>query len=78
LAAPGYVSIGFRAQLRKLRTSAGDQFRRRCPPNPALSANTCRHGQSPSHLYRSYPKLGIAGRHLRGLIDQPAESTASD
>ena len=24
-----------------------------------------------SHLYRSYPKLGIAGRHqLRGLIDQ--------
>ncbi len=27
-----------------------------------------------SHLYRSYPKLGIAGRHqLRNLIDQPAE-----
>ena len=26
-----------------------------------------------SHLYRSYPKLGIAGRHqLRGLIDQAA------
>jgi DNA-binding CsgD family transcriptional regulator len=26
-----------------------------------------------SHLYRSYPKLGVAGRHqLRGLVDQPA------
>jgi DNA-binding CsgD family transcriptional regulator len=26
-----------------------------------------------SHLYRSYPKLGIAGRHqLRDLIDQPS------
>ena len=26
-----------------------------------------------SHLYRSYPKLGIAGRHqLRDLVDQAA------
>ena len=31
-----------------------------------------------SHLYRSYPKLGIAGRHqLRDLIDQPATARAS-
>jgi DNA-binding CsgD family transcriptional regulator len=31
-----------------------------------------------SHLYRSYPKLGIAGRHqLRDLIDQPGIPQAS-
>jgi DNA-binding CsgD family transcriptional regulator len=30
-----------------------------------------------SHLYRSYPKLGIAGRHqLRDLIDQADEQPA--
>ena len=35
---------------------------------PASSAH-------PSHLYRSYPKLGIAGRHqLRDLIDQAMNS----
>jgi DNA-binding CsgD family transcriptional regulator len=29
-----------------------------------------------SHLYRSYPKLGIAGRHqLRSLLDQAGEPT---
>jgi len=28
-------------------------------------------GTVASHLYRSYPKLGIAGRHqLRDLLDQ--------
>ena len=32
-----------------------------------------------SHLYRSYPKLGIAGRHrLRDLIDQHSTPPASD
>jgi DNA-binding CsgD family transcriptional regulator len=35
-----------------------------------------------SHLYRSYPKLGIAGRHqLRDLIDQadaPARHPATE
>ena len=37
---------------------------------PASSAH-------PSHLYRSYPKLGIAGRHqLRDLIDQADEQPA--
>jgi len=31
-----------------------------------------------SHLYRSYPKLGIAGRHqLRDLIDHAATAQAS-
>ena len=31
-----------------------------------------------SHLYRSYPKLGIAGRHqLRDLVDQAHEQPAA-
>jgi len=32
-----------------------------------------------SHLYRSYPKLGIAGRHqLRDLIDERSTPQATD
>jgi DNA-binding CsgD family transcriptional regulator len=63
---PGALA-GLTAQQREIVILAGAaSATRRSPTGVPFPPRTVA-----SHLYRSYPKLGIAGRHqLRDLIDQ--------